>query len=370
MLGEHRADHGVAGIRGLETESDQRTPAPNVGEGVCILRDRTKPLKRVLAHLRNVVRKIFPLDDLDEPAAAHHVHEVAAPGRVDAAGLDEHVVGDLIDAGIGIDAADLRLLAETDDIGLDVVMLPEPGLARTVKTRLDFIEDQHGVFFVGELAKPGEKLGAEVIVATLALHGLDDDRGNLVAMFCERRLDLIVSALFLGLDVVGDVAFKVEDNRGIMHPRPVELGEQADLVGHGVGEAHGVARATMKRLLKMQDHQVVDIIGKIDASELAGFPVEGGLEGVLHRQAAPGDPEVMRIVRGGNQIAERINELRHFDGIQIGVGDIAARGIHEFHPEIFFLHPGMVVADRPGCEAGEGVEIFISRAGIVQPGAV
>ena len=51
-----------------------------------------------------------------------------------------HVL-DLVDARPRIDAADLSLLAEGHDVGRNALMLPEPWLARTVKSCLYFIKN-------------------------------------------------------------------------------------------------------------------------------------------------------------------------------------------------------------------------------------
>ena len=56
------------------------------------------------------------LDDLEDAPRPHHVGEVAAPGGVDPRRDGEHVVGHLVDPAAGHDAADLRLLAERDDV--------------------------------------------------------------------------------------------------------------------------------------------------------------------------------------------------------------------------------------------------------------
>jgi len=76
----------------------------------------------------------------------------------------------------------------------------------------------------------------------------------------EGRLDLGHRTRFFGSDVVGDAAVEVELDGRIVDSRPIELGEQADLVGECVGEAEGVPAATVKRLAEVQDHQVVDVV--------------------------------------------------------------------------------------------------------------
>ena len=65
-------------------------------------------------------------------------------------------------------------------------MLVRPPLAGETEARLHLVEDEEGLVLVGEAPKLPEELGTEVIVAALALDGLDDDRGDVVRIARER----------------------------------------------------------------------------------------------------------------------------------------------------------------------------------------
>ena len=67
----------------------------------------------------------------------------------------------------------------------------------------------------------------------------------------------------------------------------------------------------MERLLEVQDHEVVDVVVEVGAAELAGLPVERGLEGVLDRERAAGDPEVVRVALGRHVGREGVDERGH-----------------------------------------------------------
>src|SRR5690606_10468432 len=115
------------------------------------------------------------LDDLDDALAAHHVDEVAAPGRVDARRDLEHRV-DLVETRAGGDAADLGLLGEGEDVGLDAEVLEAPPGAGGAEAGLHFVEDQQELVLVGQAPELAQELAAEVVVAALALDRLDDQR--------------------------------------------------------------------------------------------------------------------------------------------------------------------------------------------------
>ena len=58
---------------------------------------------------------------------------------------------DLVDARTGGDAADLRLLAEGEDVGLDAEVLEAPTFAGDADAGLHLVEDEQELVLVGEL---------------------------------------------------------------------------------------------------------------------------------------------------------------------------------------------------------------------------
>ena len=83
---------------------------------------------------------------------------------------------------VGGDAADLRLLAEGEDVGLDAELLEGPHRAGDADAGLHLVEDEQELVLVGERgAGCGRNSRAEVVVAALALDRLDDERRDVVA---------------------------------------------------------------------------------------------------------------------------------------------------------------------------------------------
>ena len=208
-----------------------------------------------------------------------------------------------------------------------------------------------------------------MVVAALTLHGLDQDARDAVRVLFEGRFDFLAGASLFCLDVITDVAVRPEFNGGVVHPGPVKLGEQGDLVGHRVGQAHGVARAPVEGRVEVQNDQVVAVIDLIDAY-LLGFPIKCHLKGVLHSEGATIDPEVVREALGGHAGGKGLDEVRHLRGVEIRVGRLVQGRELELRTEFLVLHPGVVVADGPGSKACEEVQEFLACAGIVDPGPV
>ena len=219
-------------------------------------------------------------------------------------------------------------------------------------------------------AQAGEELGAEVVVAALPLHRLDDDGRHLARVGGEGRLDLGGGALLLGLDVVGDAPVEVEHDGRVVDAGPGELGEQPDLVEAGVGQAQRVARAAVEGLAEVEDHQVLHRVLEAGAAQLAGLPVEGGLEGVLHGQGAARDPEVVREAGGRGPRAEGLHEGGHLEGVDVGVGDVGGGGPEQVGLEGGVHELGVVEAHGPGGEEGEGVQVALAGQGVVHPDAL
>ncbi len=110
----------------------------------------------------------------------------------------EDVLGLLVDPRAGHDAADLHLLGEGDQIGLDIEVLECPELAGHADTGLHFVEDEQCRVAVGELAQSAQETRSEVAVAALALDRLDDDRRHVALQALQLRASLSES-LLLGL---------------------------------------------------------------------------------------------------------------------------------------------------------------------------
>ena len=110
------------------------------------------------------------------------IGEVAAEGRADPAGQPEAVVGDLIQARAGHDAADLGLLAEREQVGQHSEMLAAPLPSGHPHAALHFVEDEEHIVLVADLAQRLEEFTPEMVVSPFPLNRLDNNRGDVVAL--------------------------------------------------------------------------------------------------------------------------------------------------------------------------------------------
>ncbi len=356
------AQGGVGHVQGAE-KALAAGVAGELGEfRVDLLQALEKPFT-----LRGAVLDQLLLDhDVDDAGAADHVHEVATPGAVDAAGHLEHALH-LVQAGAGCDAAALGLLAEGEDVGAHAVVLVGPPLAGGAEARLDLVEDEQEFVAVGEVAQGLQELGAEVVVAALALDGLDDQARDLGGVLGDHGLDLRQGDLFQLLDPGQVLGVQGEGDLGIGDAGPVELGEVLVLsrVG-GVGEAERVARAPVEGLLEVDD--LGALLGKALFEVLAHLPVEGRLEGVLHGQGAAVDPEQVGQVGRCGLGGEGLHPVRVGGGVDVRVGGLVHRDGAQLGLEGRVPQAGMVVAQGRGGEKGIEIEVFLAVAGVHDPG--
>jgi hypothetical protein len=102
----------------------------------------------------------------------------------------EDVVLHVVDAPRDHDAADLGLLPEGEDVGLDTEVFVGPQLAGDPHAGLHLVENEQEFILVRELTQLVEELLAEVIVPAFALDRLDDEARDVVPVFLHSGLDL------------------------------------------------------------------------------------------------------------------------------------------------------------------------------------
>src|SRR3989442_10611603 len=101
--------------------------------------------------------------------AAEHVRENTAPGGIDPAWQAEAIIRNFVQARSGHDAANLRLLAEHEQVGQHIEVLTTPELSGRAETTLHFIENQEHIVFVADAPQRAQPFTAEMIVSTFAL---------------------------------------------------------------------------------------------------------------------------------------------------------------------------------------------------------
>ncbi len=213
-----------------------------------------------------------------------------------------------------------------------------------------------------------EELGAQVVVAALALDGFGQEAGDVVGVSLEGGPRLGQRLGFRGLDrgqVVGDR----EDRGGAVDAGPVELGEAGDLIGLRVGERHRVAAAAVEGLAQVQHLRAQRLVAAVHAV-VPRLPVERGLQDVLDGQRTALDEEVARQRRVAQHAGEGVDEAGHLQRVHVRVGRLVARGLEQRAAEVLVVrHTGMVHAQRRGGEEREHVEVASAVARVHEPGA-
>src|SRR5664279_2037428 len=133
-------------------------------------------------------------------------------------------------------------------------MFAAPVAASGSHAALHFVENQKHLVLVADPSQSLKPFAAEMIVAPFALDRLDDDRGDIDATLGDELHDLLLGDFLAREDVV--LALRLwqrEVNKWRRNAWPVELGEQVRLPRVRVGEAHGVAAASVKGVAKRED---------------------------------------------------------------------------------------------------------------------
>ena len=327
-----------------------------VGDDRESLLHRVKPGQELRAPLGGVGQELLVLDDLEDVRGAHHVHQAAAEGAVDAARHVEDVVLHLVEARAREHAAELHLLGETQDVRHHTEVLVGPPLAGEAHARLDFVEDQERFAFVGDAPQLVQELASEVVVAAFGLDGLDQDGGDVVGVLVEGLLDLAQRSL-LGLDHLGEVgALEREADGWGRYARPGELREQIGLHRIGVGDRERVAAATVEGVFEVQDLLAL-VAGLAGGAVLLHLPVEGRLHGVFDGEGSAVDEEEVGQLGGRRGARQRVDELRHVARVVVGVRHLLHAGRGDPRGHVRVEHARVIHADRVRGEEAEEVEV-------------
>lgn len=248
--------------------------------------------EEVVADLCGVVDEVEALNLADDGAEEQGAHGVAHPGVELAVGL----VGPQGRVAV-VEAGGLGLFGKGDNVRgvLQVPVVVGPELAGGADARLDLVDDEEHVVLPGQLAQAAEEVGRGVVVAALALDGLDDDGGGGDVPRLDQVLDLVEAGL-LNLGVVLGVLVERVLEQGEGRLGPVEGGD-VDLVdGLGARGGQRAKQTAVESRLEGQDGQrrragrlvvhggVELLLGEVDVGaatlELSAVD-EGGLEGSL-----------------------------------------------------------------------------------------
>ena len=188
-------------------------------------------------------------------------------------------------------------------------MLAAPIFPADAHAGLHFVKNQKDVILVADAAQRLEPFAAEMIVAAFALHGFDDDGGDIHATFGDDSEYFRLGFLFLCDDVGEALIFRQGVvNKRIADARPGKFGKQLDLARVGVREAHRVAAAAVERAFEMENLRAS--FASASGQVFAHFPIHGRLEGVFDRQRAAVDEEITLQRRKPHHARERIDKRR------------------------------------------------------------
>ena len=321
LVGAQRRDDPVAQLRRGQRDRAHQPAAARVAHRRLPVGQVAQHREQARAEHRRARDQGVGLHDLQDAPRPHHVGQPAAPRRVDPRAHGEDVVGHLVHPPARHDPADLRLLAERDDVRREPELLVGPRRPGEAAPGLHLVDDEQRVVAVAELLQRLEERGPEVVVAALALDRLDDRAGDVVRVRRERGAGLReggpLPVVLLGR---GDAGAHV----GVVDPRPVELREAGDLDRVGVGQRHRVAGPAVERLAQVQHpgaERGVDPVRPVPPR----LPVERDLERVLDRERAALDEEQVGERRVAQHPGEGVDEAGHRDGVDVGVARFRQR---------------------------------------------
>src|SRR5205807_3620889 len=107
---------------------------------------------------------------------------------------------------------------------------------------LHLVENQKDVVFIGNSPELLQPFTAEMVVASLALDWLDDDRADINVALLDELVDLALGSLLPFDHVCFALRFRQRKiDVWTRDSRPIGFGEEIRLARIGIREAHGVA---------------------------------------------------------------------------------------------------------------------------------
>lgn len=247
-------------------------------------------------------------------------------------------------------ASSLGLLGEGDHVGrvLHVPVLVSPELTGGTDTSLHLVDDHEDLVLAGDGTETLEEGGGGVVVATLRLDGLDNDRSGRVVEAGDDLLNLLEAALLLAGVLLGVLLKRVlELGEGSL--RPVEGGNVELVDGLGAGGGQRAEETAVEATTEGQDghvgrarclvvHRAGDVLlgelNVVSTTLLLSLPHESGLVCELVGVRAGGSGEdLVKALGGGAQetgledlgpVVRR--EVAHCGTVDEGGGHLGAHG--------------------------------------------
>jgi hypothetical protein len=108
-----------------------------------------------------------------------------------------------------------------------------------------------------------------VVVPALALHRLDQDRRDPVAVLRERGLDLAARAFLLASTSFAIPPSRSNSIAGLWTRGQGNFGKSAVFAGHGVRERHRVARSTVEGGLEVEHREARSVVRDLSSRSCA-----------------------------------------------------------------------------------------------------
>mmetsp|Transcript_45582 Transcript_45582/g.145414 ORF Transcript_45582/g.145414 Transcript_45582/m.145414 type:complete len:308 (-) Transcript_45582:547-1470(-) len=248
-------------------------------------------------------------DDLPDGAAEDDLGRVTHPGVEDA-------VGGLGTELVGVEVAgDLGLLGEGHHVRRrrQAPVLKGPHFAGRPDARLHLVDDESGAVPRAELLDALEESRGGVEVPALALHGLHDDTGHMLArpcLCCEDLFGLLQATALLGSVLLGVLL------QGVAEPgeggsRPLQCGHVELVDGLGAGRRECSEGAAVKTAVKAEDYEILGTAG----------------QGVRHAAGELCLAEVQRPAALGLALLRAEIDEGRFESVLVGAG-AAGHGLH------------------------------------------
>src|SRR4029453_13654744 len=170
-------------------------------------------------------------------------------------------------------------------------MFTAPVASRGAHAALHLVKNQEDIVFVGNRSQFLQPFAAEMVVAPLALDRLDDNGANVDVALLDEIADLALGFLFAFNHVRLAFRFrqrKIDARTG--DAWPIKFRKQIRFTRIGVGEAHRVTAAPMKRAPEMQNLRAAS--PRTWGHVFAAFPIHPCLQTILPRKRAALDEQI------------------------------------------------------------------------------
>ena len=154
---------------------------------------------------------------------------------------------DLVDPPAGHDAAELDLLGERDDVGLEAELLVGPGRAGQADPGLHLVEHEQRVVARGTGACIARRNSGRMWLSPPSPWIGSARKQAMSCGLASNAARAWASARASACLDLGQVRLQREPDRGHVDPRPVELGEPGGLARLGVGQRQRVAGPAVER---------------------------------------------------------------------------------------------------------------------------